>query len=117
MEAFSWLKIHNETCWKFGEGPLISELSSTAEIDEKTRKEDFLGQRIRDFFFREENRGTCKGGNCFWGETHTRANFLSREDTPRIFWSGKGLQTLMGCHFDHQESIFFLKQNRLVFCF
>ena len=42
MEAFSWLKIHNETCWKFGEGPLISELSSKVEIDEETRKEDFF---------------------------------------------------------------------------
>ena len=49
MEAFSWLKIHNETCWKFGEGPLISELSSKVEIDEETRKEDF-------FFFRQRTR-------------------------------------------------------------
>lgn len=55
MEAFSWLKIHNETCWKFGEGPLISELSSKVEIDEETRKENFLGkEKTRDFFQRED---------------------------------------------------------------
>ena len=71
MEAFSWLKIHNETCWKFGEGPLISELSSKVEIDEETRKEDF-------FFLGREHVKEEK-----------RENFLGKEKT-RDFFSKRG---------------------------